>query len=267
MSRKTSSTDDTQTIRFTFDEETIETAIQNILNNLGRCIFTWTKNPLELEAKTKLQKKGLTSSEVKDLMVAERKRIEKRLSKDPRLTTKGIREMLNIYSEGIKENSINDNTIQDLSYTLLLETNKESRIGDATKLTFIFTAIAELEKKQSRIITAWKAIAKAQYYYGLLTGLDDPNTYLSNQRASQGGEARSLKLMQQKLPQQIMLDLLYKMVPQNKWRNFPAAADAIFDQLIEKLQTEAANFTQNEIDLKADLLNLIAEHKDTFINS
>jgi len=267
MSHETTSKADAYTIYSKITEETIETAIQRILENLGARIFIWTKISQELEARTKLQKKGLTAEEVKALMSSEKKRIHKSLEKDQRLTTKGSRELLNIHSQRIKEQSIDSHTIEDLHYNVLNGVDKSLRIIDATKLVYTFTALAELEQQQSNAITAWKAMAKAQYYHGLLTGLDDPNTFLINERASKGGDARSQNINQKKLSQKIMLDLLYKMVPQNKWRSFPAAADAVIGPLIKKLRSETLTLPLTENELKADLTDLVAKHKDTFIKS
>lgn len=267
MNSRTINTAEAQNTSSMLEGITIESAIQEMQENLRLCLFTWKKNSLELEMKIKLQKEGLTSSEVKTLMPAERRRINKLLNKDHRLTATGIREALTVYSEEIKNQTIDTHTIEDLNCNLVHGTNKNLRIRDATKLVYIFTALAELEQNQSKVITAWKAMTRAQYYYGLLTGLDDPNTYMISDRASQGGEARSQKLKQHKLSKQIMLDLLHKMVPQDKWRNYHMAADAVFGPFIEQLRTEAVNLPQDESDLKADLTNLIVKHKKTFVRS
>lgn len=267
MTSKIISTAEAQNISSIIESITIESAVQEMLENLRLCLFTWKKNSIELETKIRFQKEGLTSSEVKALMPAERRRIDKHLKKDRRLTTAGIREVLTIYREEIKNQTIDTHTIEDINNSLVFETNKNYRIRDATKLVYIFTALAESEQNQSRIITAWKAKTRAQYYYGLLTGLDDPNTYLINERSSQGGEARSQKLKKQRVPKQIMLDILNEMVPQDKWRNYPAAAEVVFGPLIEKLRAEGVSLPQDENDLRAELINLMEKHKNFFIRS
>lgn len=249
------------------ESETIESTVSEVLINLNLHELSLLTKSLELEEKIKLQNQDITADRIKSLMSTEKKRIAKYLKNHPRLTKLGMRETLNTYVEKIKNQTIDSYKIADYSAYIARETDKKSRMGCARELVYIYTALAELEQNQSRAITAWKAMAKAQYYYGLLTGLDDPNTYLINERASQGGEARSQNLKEQKLLQQIMFDLLYKMVPQNKWPNFPAAADAVFGPLIEKLRNEAVNFPQNESDLKAKLIDLIAKHKETLIKS
>ena len=271
MHEKATNTIMTQSISHTLEGETVENAVQEMLNELNLHEFTWILRSLELKTKTKLQNKGITSDEIKLLISAERKRIYKRLKKHPRLTEAGTRETLNTYSEKIKNNTISSHTLEDLNFYLLNETDKKTRISYTRELVYIYTALAQLEQSQSRVITAWKAMAKAKHYLGRLTGLDDPNTHLVNERASQGGKARAQKIKQQKdlkqAAEQTMLDLLNKMVPQAKWRNYSAAAEAVVGPLLEVIKTDGVKLPSDRDDLKSTLMNLVMEHKDAFIKS
>lgn len=268
---KASNTIMAQNIKHTFEGETVENAVEEMLDELNSHEFTWVLRSLELKAKTKLQNKGFTAGETKPLMSIERKRIHKRLKRHPRLTEAGTRETLNAYSEKIKDNTINSHHVEDHKFYLLTKTDKKPRINAARALVYIYTATAQLEHNQNRDITAWKAMAKAQYYRGLLTGLDDPNTHLVNERASQGGKARAQKIKQQKhftqIAEQTMLDLLNKMVPQAKWRNYSTAAEAVVDPLLEAIKIDGIQLTSDRDDLKSILMNLIMEYKDAFIKS
>ena len=171
-----------------------------------------------------------------------------------------IRDTLELYRQDIKSKKVNKESIAELYFSLIMKSkNKEERAQKTFLLACIYTSLAQIAFWDDRMITAWRAISKAQYFLGLLSGLSDPFAQALAERASKGGKKASDNA---KYAKKRIIDLLIEERPQGGWHTPKNTAYVLADPLLKIIEKEKLTLPKNREDLIQHLLNLILDDKD-----
>lgn len=171
-----------------------------------------------------------------------------------------IQDTLEFYRQEIKNKKTNKGSIAELYFSLIMKSkNKEERAQRTFLLACIYTSLAQIAFWDDRMSIAWRAISKAQYFLGILSGLDDPFAQVLTERASKGGKKASDNA---KYAKKRIIDLLIEERPQGGWHTPKDTAYALADPLLKIVEKEKLTLPKNREDLIHHLLNLILDDED-----
>lgn len=171
-----------------------------------------------------------------------------------------IQDTLKLYRQEVKNKKTNKESIAELYFSMAMKSkNKEERAQRTFLLACIYTSLAQIAFWDDRMSTAWRAISKAQYFLGILSGLDDPCTKVLTERASKGGKKASDNA---KYAKKRIIDLLIEKRPQGGWHTPKDTAYTLADPLLKIIEKEKLSLPEDREDLIHHLLNLILDDED-----
>lgn len=168
----------------------------------------------------------------------------------------GTSELIEFSINHIQSKATNHATILEVNTKLIFTGNKSKRAECATALFFIFMALAKIAKNENREIISWRAIAKAEYYLGLIEGLTDPFSKFCSER---GKKARNQRTQNERNLENRIEALLTEAQASYYLQTPFSLAVAVVDNLTAERDSGKISFTRSRDELIAMIISRIIE--------
>ena len=169
----------------------------------------------------------------------------------------GTSELIEFAINHIQNKATNHETILDIHKQLIFTGKKSKRTECATALFFIFLALAKIAKNENREIISWRAIAKAEYYLGLIEGLTDPFSKLCSER---GKKARNQRTQNERNLEKRIEELLIEAQASYYIQTPFSLAAAVVDNLTTERDSGKISFTRSRDELIATIISRIIDN-------